>query len=120
MAERIMEKAQELGRLIGQTDEYGALNRARQRLREDEELRALLGKLEGVEQELARSLQQGEQPSEDLRERYESTATELQGHPGYQALVAAQSNLDKVLGRVNEAIGEGMEKGSNSRIILPS
>ena len=120
MAERIEEKALELGRLIGQTDEYAALTRARKRLRDDDELRDLVGRIESVEQELARTLQQGEEPSEELRTRYEETASSLQGHPGYQALVAAQSNLDKIIHRVNEAIGEGMEKGAGSRIILPS
>lgn len=120
MTEGIEERARELGRLIGQTDEYAALNRARQRLRDDEELRELLGGLEEVERELAQTLQSGKEPPEDLRQRYEEKATELQGNPGYQSLVAAQANLEKLLNKVNEAIGEGMEKGSSSRIILPS
>lgn len=120
MADTITEKAQELGRLIGQTDEFSALNRARQRLREDDELRELIETIESTERELTQALQQGQEPSEELRTRYEETASSLQGHPGYQSLVAAQSNLDKILKRVNEAIGQGMEKASSSRIILPS
>ena len=38
----------------------------------------------------------------------------------YQSLVASQSNFEKLLARVNEEIGKGMEMGAQSRIILPS
>jgi hypothetical protein len=38
----------------------------------------------------------------------------------YQGLVAAQSNFDRVMGRVNEEIARGIEAGEQSRIILPS
>lgn len=120
MAEdRIIEKAKELGRFIGQTEEYGAMTRARKRLGEDEELKSLLERMETSERELAALLQQGEEPDEAFRERYEQTYNELQAHPAYQSLVAAQSNFDKVLARVNQAIGQGMEEGGTSRIILP-
>ena len=42
----------------------------------------------------------------------------LQASAAYQGLVAAQSNFDKLLQRVNEEIGKGIEAGSQSRIIL--
>jgi hypothetical protein len=35
-------------------------------------------------------------------------------------MVAAQSNFDKLLTRVNDEISRGMEMGAQSRIILPS
>jgi hypothetical protein len=38
----------------------------------------------------------------------------------YQALVAAQSNFDRVMSRINEEIARGIEAGAQSRIILPS
>jgi hypothetical protein len=34
-------------------------------------------------------------------------------------MIAAQSNFDRILARVNEAIGQGMEQGAGSRIIIP-
>lgn len=120
MREIMMEKAQELGRLLGQTDEYQALERARQRVADDRDLADLLNRLGDLESDIALALRQGETPSADTREVYEATASELQAKPAYQALVSAQSNLDKVLTRVNEEIGEGMSAGAQSRIILPS
>jgi hypothetical protein len=44
----------------------------------------------------------------------------VQASPVYQQLVAAQTNFDKILRRVNEEISRGMEAGAQSRIILPS
>ena len=42
MSDRILEKARELGAILGQTAEFGALSRARKRLEEDETLRPLI------------------------------------------------------------------------------
>ena len=119
MTDRIMEKARELGAILGQTSEFGALSRARKRIEEDETLRPLLEGMETLERELAAMLQRGEQPDDAFRERYESAFGELQGHASYQGMIAAQSNFDRILARVNDEIGKGMEQGSNSRIILP-
>jgi cell fate (sporulation/competence/biofilm development) regulator YlbF (YheA/YmcA/DUF963 family) len=119
MSDRIMEKARELGAILGQTAEFGALSRARRRLEEDETLRPLIESMDTLERELAEMLQRGEQPDDAFRERYESSFGALQGHVSYQGMVAAQANFDRILARVNEEIGKGMEQGAGSRIILP-
>jgi len=119
MSDRIMEKARELGAMLGQTAEYGALTRARKRLEEDATLQPLLEAMDGLERELAALLQRGEQPDEAFRERYETAFGDLQGHATYQGMVAAQANFDRILARVNDAIGQGMEQGAGSRIIIP-
>ena len=119
MSDRITEKARELGAILGQTSEFGALNRARKRLEEDETLRPLLEAMDKLERELAEMLQRGEQPDDAFRERYESSFGALQSNSAYQGMIAAQSNFDRILTRVNEEIGKGMEQGAGSRIILP-
>ncbi len=119
MSDRIMEKARELGAMLGQTAEYGAMTRARKRLEEDQTLRPLLETMDGLERELAALLQSGQQPDDAFRERYETSFGELQAHATYQGMIAAQSNFDRILARVNEAIGQGMEQGAGSRIIIP-
>ena len=120
MNEAMLEKAKDVGRLLGQTDEYKALQRARQNLNEDRETVELVNRLAELEQSLTAQLQRGEEPDEEARASYEDTFSRLQAGPRYQALVAAQSNFDRVLQKVNEQIGEGMEAGSKSSIILPS
>ncbi|MBI4543745.1 MAG: YlbF family regulator [Gemmatimonadetes bacterium] len=120
MLEGALEKAQELGRLLGQTAEYQALQRARERLGNDRDLVKLANRLAELEAELLRSAESGAEPGATTRDEYERTFTELQAHPAYQALVAAQSNFEKVLARVNDQITRGMEAGAQSRIILPS
>lgn len=120
MDDRISEKATDLGRMLGQTEEFRALQRARERVNGDRELVALLNKLGGLEGDLVRAMQQGEEPAEAARESYETAFSELQSSAVYQGLVAAQSNFDKILERVNEQISRGMESGAQSRIILPS
>jgi cell fate (sporulation/competence/biofilm development) regulator YlbF (YheA/YmcA/DUF963 family) len=117
--ESIAEKAKELGRLIGQTDEYKALVRARERFSEDREAVARVNRLAELEQMVGEALQRGVEPSEEIRNDYETVFAELQSSPVYQGMVAGQSNFDRVLQRVNEDISKGIEAGAASRIILP-
>lgn len=113
----INDKAQELGRLLGQSDDYQALKRARERVQEASELTTKLGKLQEVTERIERNAAQGTEPAEaDLRE-YEKILGEVEVDARYQSLVAAQSNFDKMMLRVNEQILEGLRKGSESSII---
>lgn len=116
----LKERARELGRMLGQGDEYRALARARERISEDRECVAAFNRLADLEQTVASSLERGQEPPAELREEYDRLFGELQGSPVYQGLVAAQSNFDKVLAQVNEEILAGIEAGAKSRIILPS
>jgi cell fate (sporulation/competence/biofilm development) regulator YlbF (YheA/YmcA/DUF963 family) len=120
MHDGMLEKAKEVGRLLGQTDEYKALQKARSRLNDDRDAVSALNRLSELEREITTALQTGEQPSEETQREYETMASELQSGPVYQGLVAAQSNFDKLLQKVNERMGEGIEAGSKSSIIMPS
>jgi cell fate (sporulation/competence/biofilm development) regulator YlbF (YheA/YmcA/DUF963 family) len=120
MKELAFEKARELGRQLGQTDEYRAMERARQRFGEDAEAVESMTRLQHLEQEIGRALQAGQEPPAEQTEEYERRFGQLQGSAVYQGLVAAQSNFDKILTRVNEEISKGMESGAQSRIIMPS
>jgi cell fate (sporulation/competence/biofilm development) regulator YlbF (YheA/YmcA/DUF963 family) len=116
----IQEKARDIGRLLSQTDEYRALKQANERLAEDRDAVTLLNRLSALEEELSNSLRSGREPSQEQEQEYESIAEELQQKSTYQALVAAQSNFDRFMVRINEEIGQGIKAGENSRIILPS
>ncbi len=118
--EAINERARDLGRLLSQTEEYRALQRANERLADDRESVALLNRLAALQDELAQALRRGEEPSQAQQEEYEGLASQLESRSGYQAVVAAQSNFEKLMLRVNEEIGRGIEAGEASRIILPS
>lgn len=120
MTDGMKERAQDLGRLLGQSDEYKALGRARQRLTDDKEAVAAMNRLDALEREISAALHSGQEPDENAKQEYEQVFGTLQASPSYQGLVAAQSNFDKVLQRVNEEISRGMESGAQSRIILPS
>jgi cell fate (sporulation/competence/biofilm development) regulator YlbF (YheA/YmcA/DUF963 family) len=116
----ITEKARDLGRLLGQTPEYQALDRARSRAMEDRELSGSLNQMAEMEKTIGAALRAGAEPTLEQQESYERVFNELQSSSVYQGLVAAQANFDKILGRVNENISEGIESGSRSRIILPT
>ena len=120
LSEGMKQRAQDLGRLIGQAEEYKALSRAREQVSKDQGSVTQLNRLGELEREISQALQQGQEPSQAQQEEYEKLFESLQASPLYQALVAAQSNFDKVLMRVNEEIGRGIEAGAQSRIILPS
>lgn len=115
-----LRKAEDLGRLVGQTAEYKALVRARLRIESEAEVADAIRALAALEDRLAASLRQGETPDEATTREYEETFNDLQAHPAYQGLVAAQANFDKVMAAVNTAIARGMDSGARSGIILPS
>ncbi len=113
----IPEKAEDLGRHIGQTEEYKALKRAQERLQEARELAAQLHRLQGLAEQLDEAMERGEAPPEETRTAYEQALGQVQGDPVYQGMVAAQSNFDKLMARVNQHILDGIRKGAASPII---
>ena len=60
---------------------------------------------------------QGQMPDEAKAEAYETAVRELEVSPVGQAYVVARANFEKLMTKVNQLIGEGMEKGAASRII---
>jgi cell fate (sporulation/competence/biofilm development) regulator YlbF (YheA/YmcA/DUF963 family) len=113
----IQQKAEDLGRQIGQSEEYKALKRAQERLQEARELEAQLKRLQEMAHRLDQALDRGEAPSEEDRGAYDQLLGQIQGDSVYQGLVAAQANFDKLMVRVNEQILDGMRKGAASPII---
>ena len=113
----IEDKAKELGRLIGQSSEYQAVKRASDALQVDKDTVALLQKMEQLRVDAQRMMQRGERPSEEMEQQLDSLLGQIQGRPTYQRLLVAQENFDKVMGRVNDWILEGIEKGATSSII---
>lgn len=116
----IDEKAQELGRLIGQSDDYKALKRARELVRQAGELTLRLDRLRQAAETLEQHASDGKEPPADTVDAYNQVVSEIQGDSRYQRLVAAETNFDKLMLRVNEHIAEGMEKGAQSSIITLS
>ncbi len=113
----IEEKALELGRLLGQTEDFKALKRAQDEIEEASELRAQLGRLQELSDRMQRGLLAGEDPPEELVKEYDALVTKVQVDARYQRMVAAQSNFEKLMHRANEKIAEGLRKGSESPII---
>lgn len=118
--ERIIEKAEELGRLIAQTPEYAYLQSANRDLGDDREATELLNRLRNLQETLIAAVERGEDPPEDQRAEYEELQEKIQTTSRYQALVSSQANFDKLMEKVHRSIGNGIRKGEESRIILPS
>ncbi len=113
----IEEKARELGRFIGQSNEYQAMKRANDSLAGDSEAVALLQEMETIRLDAQRTIQRGERPSDDMERRLEDLLGKVQVSSTYQRLVVAQENYDKLMMRVNDWILEGIKKGAASSII---
>jgi cell fate (sporulation/competence/biofilm development) regulator YlbF (YheA/YmcA/DUF963 family) len=113
----IPQKAEDLGRLIGQTEEFKALKRARDRLRETPELTDQLRRLEDMARALESAAARGEDAPVAEVTAYEGLLSQIQSHAAYQGMIAAQSNFDKLMLQVNESILNGMQKGAASPII---
>ena len=113
----IEDKAKELGRLIGQSPEYQAVKRANDALGQDAGAVALLKEMEQLRMSAQQMLQRGERPTEDMEKQLDTLLGQVQGQPVYQRLVSAQENFDKTMGRVNDWIVDGIERGAASPII---
>jgi cell fate (sporulation/competence/biofilm development) regulator YlbF (YheA/YmcA/DUF963 family) len=120
ITENMTEKARELGRLIGQAEEFKALERARERFENDRDAIKHANRLAEIEADFAAKVERNERPGDELREEYERVYGELQANASYQGMIAAQSNFDRIIAKVNEEISKGVESGAKSRIILPS
>lgn len=116
----IYEMAKDLGGALARTDEYQALKRASDAAEEDRALVELRNEIGALEAELEATMRAGQEPADALKERYASTAEKLQALPSFQRVVAAQTNFEKVMYKVNETVAKGIEEGAQSRIILSS
>jgi cell fate (sporulation/competence/biofilm development) regulator YlbF (YheA/YmcA/DUF963 family) len=115
----IEERAREIGRLLAQTAEFKAVKQANSALSDDREAVTLVNRLAALEEELTMTLRSGREPSIEQQEEYESLAEQLQQLSTYQRVAAAQANFERLMARINEEIGRGLEAGEQSRIILP-
>ncbi len=113
----IEDKAKELGRLVGQSAEYKAVKRANDALGDDKEAVALLKKMEQLRVNAQSMIQRGERPTEEMERELDALLGQVQSQPVYQQLVVSQENFDKLMGKVNDWIVEGIEKGAVSSII---
>ena len=113
----IPERAGELGRLIGQSEEFQAWKRANEGLKDEPALRGRLEQLRNIEITLAEQLDRGEALTPQQKAELDGIQAEVQAHPAFQRLVVAQSNYDKLMLRVQQYIAEGITKGADSRII---
>jgi cell fate (sporulation/competence/biofilm development) regulator YlbF (YheA/YmcA/DUF963 family) len=113
----INEKANELGRQIGQSDEYKAVKRTSDALNEDREAVTLIRGMEQLRRDAQAMIERGENPTPEMEQQLDALLEKVQVNPTYQRAMAAQDNFDKLMLRVNEWISEGIRKGATSSII---
>ncbi|HEX9703665.1 MAG TPA: YlbF family regulator [Gemmatimonadales bacterium] len=113
----IDQKAQELGRLLGQSEEYKSLTRADGLLKADAECRKLLEDVKALDEQIEKGAREGKEPGPEQLQRYEEAVRTLQAHSVYQQWVSAQANFEKLMLKVNAQIADGIRKGAASPII---
>lgn len=113
----IEEKARDLGRLIGQSPEFQALRRAEAALKTDKDAVARLDRIQALARQVDQVVAQGQMPDEATTSAYETEVRGLEMSVTGQAYVVARANFEKLMGRVNEEITNGIDKGATSSII---
>ena len=111
------EKAKELGRIIGQSEEYKLVKRSTDALNGDAGAMKLLARLEELRAEAGKLIEAGQQPTEAMEKELDALLGTVQANVLYQRAVSAQENFDKIMYQVNNWILEGIKKGSTSSII---
>ena len=113
----LFERAEELGRLIGQTNEAKALRRAEETLRGNETTRGHLEKMQTLARQMDQAMGLGQMPDEGAAQAYETSVREFELSPIGQGYIVARTNFEKVMARINEEMAKGIEKGATSSII---
>jgi cell fate (sporulation/competence/biofilm development) regulator YlbF (YheA/YmcA/DUF963 family) len=113
----IEDKATELGRLIGQSDEYRAVKRTTDTLNADQAASALLKTMEQLRGDAEAMMKRGKRPSPEMEQQLDDLLMKIQSQPAYQSAIVAQDNFDKMMLRVNQWIADGIRRGATSGII---
>jgi len=113
----LSDRAVELGRLIGQSDEYKAVRRANDALGADKVAVALLQRIEALRVEAQQMMEGGVQPTAEMETELDQLLQKVQVNPLYQRMIVAQENFDKIMMQVNQWILDGIKKGATSGII---
>jgi len=114
------ERAKELGNALAGADEYRILRQAIDAADEDRELVELRNRIRELETEIEAAMRAGHEPDEDITKVYTELTEKLQTKPGFQQLISAQANFEKIMFKVNETVMKGIKEGGDSRIILSS
>jgi cell fate (sporulation/competence/biofilm development) regulator YlbF (YheA/YmcA/DUF963 family) len=111
------QKAKELGRLIGQSDEYKALKRSNDMLGGDREAVAMLRRMEELRVSAQRMIEAGAEPSAEMERELDELLSKVQVNSAYQQALVTQENFDKLMMKVNNWIADGIKTGAASPII---
>ncbi len=112
------DKAKDLGRTIGQSNEYKAVKRSSEALNADREATVVLRQMEKIRQDAQAMIDRGEEPTTEMEQQLDALLQSVQTNTAYQSAIAAQDNFDKLMLRVNQWIADGIRAGATSSIIL--
>jgi cell fate (sporulation/competence/biofilm development) regulator YlbF (YheA/YmcA/DUF963 family) len=112
------DKAKDLGRTIGQSDEYKAVKRSSEALNGDRQASTVLRQMEKIRTDAQAMIDRGQEPTPEMEQELDALLQQVQGNSAYQSALAAQENFDKLMLRVNQWIADGIRAGATSPIIL--
>ncbi len=110
-------KAKELGRILGQSDQYKALKRSNDGLGADQGAVTMLRRMEELRNDAQRLIEGGEEPTPEMEKEMDDLLGKVQVSTAYQQAVAAQENFDKLMMQVNNWFAVGIKAGAASPII---
>ena len=111
----IWDKAQELGRQIGQSTEYQALRRAESTLREDKDTVAKLDQIQTLARQVDQMVATGQMPDQATAESYETAVRDLEMSPVGQALRRGALELREAHGEGEPADQRGHGEGRDQQ-----
>jgi cell fate (sporulation/competence/biofilm development) regulator YlbF (YheA/YmcA/DUF963 family) len=79
----------------------------------------MLTRMRDLQEKIVDHFNREEEPPQELENELATLTEQMQASPRYQSLIASQANFDKLMDRVNQAIGEGIRAGEQSGIIVP-
>lgn len=112
------DKARDLGRTIGQSEEYKAVKRSSEALNGDRDASTVLRQMEKIRTDAQGMIDAGQEPTQEMEQQLDALLQQVQTNAAYQSAIVAQENFDKLMLRVNGWIADGIRTGAASKIIL--
>ena len=116
---KVKKKTEELAKVLAESDEYQALQEAREELEEHEAAKIMLRDLRSQLRKIQEKASSGEQPSEEELAQYRRTAETAGANPYVQKLIQGEMALGQMFMQVQQelanAIGIDLQDPEESR-----
>ncbi|MBS9334763.1 YlbF family regulator [Fructobacillus sp. M1-13] len=104
MSVNIYDNANEMAKVLTQTEQYTAWEEAFNAVQADEKSKDLFKKFQSIQMTVQQMMQAQQTPSEEQEKEWDAVAKDVQANDKIKALMAAEQVLNTLLGEINDIV----------------